>query len=259
MALYLLCGLVGSTASLVVHPFGTGVGASGAIMGVYGMLLALMVRLPRGVVDHGDDAATVASLLPKVYMRPVVAGIVLTLGQGWFVPHVDNAAHAGGLVAGVAAGWLLARDVRHDVVRAGRVAALVGAGVLWSVAVVGTVEPTGDLRTAILDVFTLESRTRDEYARAVDRPEDPAALAALIEGRLLPPVMAQRARLSGLGRVPPSWVSARADLDRLLSLREEAWRLRVRGHRQGDAALIGRAAAVDEQADLVVRRVLHLQ
>ena len=44
VAFYVACGLAGSAASLWANPLSVAVGASGAILGIYGMLVGFSVR-----------------------------------------------------------------------------------------------------------------------------------------------------------------------------------------------------------------------
>jgi membrane associated rhomboid family serine protease len=71
------------------------VGASGGIMGLLGFLLALSVRQRHQ--------------LPGGYARSLVSGVLWTAVAGLAAyAFIDNAAHAGGLLAGLALGrWLL--------------------------------------------------------------------------------------------------------------------------------------------------------
>ena len=91
LVLYLGAGLAGSIASL----FFTGrtavsVGASGAILGVVGALLAVIWLRPGG--------------LPRALLRPLQSSLLVYIGVslllGFSVGGVDNAAHVGGLIAG---------------------------------------------------------------------------------------------------------------------------------------------------------------
>jgi rhomboid protease GluP len=89
--IYGLSGLFASLASLFfAAKLGVSVGASGAIFGVVGALLAAIYtkqsKLPRTVV-----VALRASLLPF---------IAFSLFMGFTTGHIDNAAHLGGLAAG---------------------------------------------------------------------------------------------------------------------------------------------------------------
>jgi rhomboid protease GluP len=103
LALYLLGGFAGSLASLVVHPLSVGVGASGAIFAVYGSLLAF------GMVHKG--------VFPREVLRKQRASLLAFVGYnvvfGLAAKGVDIAAHAGGFLAGMAAGGLLNRDLLH--------------------------------------------------------------------------------------------------------------------------------------------------
>ena len=103
LAIYVLSGIGGSLASLAWSPLSVGVGASGAIFGVYGSLLAFMV-LHRGV-------------FPPEYLAQQRNSIIGFIGYnvvfGLSQKNTDMAAHAGGLVVGALAGAALARDVLH--------------------------------------------------------------------------------------------------------------------------------------------------
>jgi membrane associated rhomboid family serine protease len=103
LAIYLLGGFAGELASLAVHPMAVGVGASGAIFSVYGALLAF------GLVHKG--------VFPKEVLRRQRSSLLAFVGYnvvfGLTAKGVDIAAHAGGFIAGMAAGALLNRDLLH--------------------------------------------------------------------------------------------------------------------------------------------------
>ena len=98
--LYLGSGLVGNLLSLAVQGNqAVSGGASGAIFGLYGALLVFLWR-ERGQVDRRDFSWA---------FGVAVIFTLTSLGLGWLIPGVDNAAHLGGLVAGACLGTLLAR------------------------------------------------------------------------------------------------------------------------------------------------------
>ena len=108
LVLYILAGLSGSLASLYWHPGLNSAGASGAIFGVLGGLVAFILnpktRMPASVAAlHGESAAIF---------------IIYNLLNGLAHAGIDNAAHIGGLAGGFVMGWMLARPVdveaRHD-------------------------------------------------------------------------------------------------------------------------------------------------
>ncbi len=91
---YLISILVGSWCSFFfLAPNGISVGASGGLMGLLGFLLIFEILHPR--------------LVPKPAKRRLIAGIVMTGFIGLVgYQFIDNAAHAGGLLAGIAYGYL---------------------------------------------------------------------------------------------------------------------------------------------------------
>jgi rhomboid protease GluP len=97
--LYLFAGLGGSLASAWWHPMVVGVGASGAIFGVLGGLLAFLV-----VHRHAIPESVLGRLWSSVLGFVGYNGL-----YGLMTPGIDNAAHIGGLVTGFATGLLLSR------------------------------------------------------------------------------------------------------------------------------------------------------
>jgi rhomboid protease GluP len=101
LLIYTACGLAGSIASLWFHPIECGVGASGAIFGLAGALIAglYLGRLP---IPQSAIRSTLKSLL-------AFAGYNLFFGA--VAGFIDNSAHVGGLVCGLVVGALLARHL----------------------------------------------------------------------------------------------------------------------------------------------------
>jgi rhomboid protease GluP len=88
--LYILSGLIASLTSLYWHPSVPSVGASGAIFGVCGALLAFLLR--------GSDIIPVQAL--KELRNSVVAFVGYNLVFGLIHPGIDMAAHVGGFATG---------------------------------------------------------------------------------------------------------------------------------------------------------------
>ncbi|NLZ17863.1 MAG: rhomboid family intramembrane serine protease [Desulfobulbaceae bacterium] len=102
--LYVLAGLAGSIASLHWNPMINSAGASGAIFGVYGALLAFML----------DRRNQVPVAIMKSQSTIVIGFIFYSLIYGMRQEGIDNAAHLGGLAGGFVMGWLLARPLSAD-------------------------------------------------------------------------------------------------------------------------------------------------
>lgn len=104
LALYVFAALFGELTSLLWHPMANGAGASGAIFGVFGGLLAFVLN-PRNAVPP---------VVMKSIRRRTVPIVLLNLMVGMLFLNIDNAAHVGGLVGGALIGVLLARPLpRH--------------------------------------------------------------------------------------------------------------------------------------------------
>lgn len=94
VGVYVLSGICGGALSIVFHPTGYMLGASGAIMGLFGAFIALLIS------KAFEKNATRALLLSTVLV------VMIMLVNGLFKQRVDNAAHFGGLLSGFAIGFL---------------------------------------------------------------------------------------------------------------------------------------------------------
>lgn len=94
--LYLLCGLGGSLASISVHPATVGVGASGAIFGMAGVLLVLLALNDWRVRE-----------IRRFALINIGIFVVYNLAVGAASSGIDNAAHVGGLATGAVLGLAL--------------------------------------------------------------------------------------------------------------------------------------------------------
>ena len=93
---YLVTGVAGYVLSLLVSPGGVSVGASGAIMGLIGILIGASFH-------HGQLGKDYRSQLWKWVLYIAVLGVA---GR-FFGLALDNAAHFGGLVSGLALGYFI--------------------------------------------------------------------------------------------------------------------------------------------------------
>jgi rhomboid protease GluP len=101
LLLYLFSGITGNMLSLFWDPVMVSAGASGAIFGVYGSLLAFLLR----------EGKWLARDVLKAMRGNAVGFIVANLWFGLVHPGVANSAHIGGLLGGIGIGYLLARPL----------------------------------------------------------------------------------------------------------------------------------------------------
>ncbi|GAB3136405.1 rhomboid family intramembrane serine protease [Marisediminicola antarctica] len=90
LALYLLSGLGGSVAVLLLNPTGGVLGASGAIFGLFGAFFVIQ----RGLGGNSGQ---------------LVVLIVINLSIGFFVPNISWQAHVGGLIVGALVAFVYMR------------------------------------------------------------------------------------------------------------------------------------------------------
>jgi len=196
-AIYLICGVSGSLASIWWHPHGLSAGASGAIFGIAGALVASMkygeFSLPRSAVW-----SQLSSLL---------AFLAYSLIFGAFSGITDNAAHLGGLGAGLVLGGLIARAAPERNAWLTRVAivsiaALIVAGAgLW-------LESSGGAQARISRAYQLLGQTQS--------PEAIAKLEKLV--RKDPQFIAGHFALANAYQRDRRYAEAEAELKRILEI-----------------------------------------
>ncbi|RZK51274.1 MAG: rhomboid family intramembrane serine protease, partial [Hymenobacter sp.] len=104
LAAYLASGVAASAATLWYHSGGiNSTGASGAIFGLYGLLLVLLVR-KKIVLDKWDRRGMLGLVLYLV-LSNLISGLT---------GNIDNIAHLGGLLMGLlGAGPLVAASLKN--------------------------------------------------------------------------------------------------------------------------------------------------
>ncbi|HZU42083.1 MAG TPA: rhomboid family intramembrane serine protease [Terriglobales bacterium] len=122
LLVYLMSGIAGEITSVAIRPRGISAGASGAIFGLTGALIAALWigKLP---VPREQVKETLRSVL-------LFAGYNLIYGQ--IKSNIDNAAHVGGLVCGFLIGAALSQHLvsGREVLRRLRIIVFIGAAVV---------------------------------------------------------------------------------------------------------------------------------
>ncbi|HAL58684.1 MAG TPA: hypothetical protein DCP64_04290 [Sarcina sp.] len=114
-AVYFLSGIIGNLTSVaadyVTGEYSYSVGASGAVFGIVGVLLFLIIREARQS-NKGEQG-----IPPRLKSLLIRAGIMTAylLYSGWSNPMINQAAHVGGLAAGFVFGALLLPDGEGDI------------------------------------------------------------------------------------------------------------------------------------------------
>jgi rhomboid protease GluP len=94
LIIYLIAGIGGSLISLYANPIGISAGASGAVFGAYGALLAFFQAHRQQFTSNFIEKRS----------QTIIAFIIYNLAFGALSKHIDNACHIGGLIFGYLAG-----------------------------------------------------------------------------------------------------------------------------------------------------------
>ena len=101
-AIYIISGLFGGLVSIYFHPMGWGVGASGAIFGIFGALIGFAI-----VHRHNMGESF------RQFIKEISILLVINLVIGLVIPNVDMSAHIGGLVVGFIGGYFVAKNAKY--------------------------------------------------------------------------------------------------------------------------------------------------
>ncbi len=99
LGIYFVSGILGGLVSIVMHPVSVGVGASGAIFGIFGAMAGFFMAHREKIEAH-----------TKAFMKDFGMIIGLNLVIGFFIPAVDVSAHIGGLIVGFVGGYMISRN-----------------------------------------------------------------------------------------------------------------------------------------------------
>jgi len=180
--LYLLAGLGGSLTSLAWHPMLVSAGASGAIFGVYGGLLAYLL------MQRNSIAAGRAGPI----LKNALVFIAFNLVYGASKSNVDMGAHLGGIATGFVVGCVLAQPITAGVASRLARAGLVLAGGLALVAFATTRLPVyDDLQAEIRHFGKVETDSLKLFSDSVQSVKADKISATefddIVRHKLLPP------------------------------------------------------------------------
>jgi rhomboid protease GluP len=100
--IYLTTGILASLSSLYFHEPAVSIGASGAIFGLYGVFLSLLLT----------------NVFPKDFSKAFLVSTLIFIGynllMGFAGAGIDNAAHIGGLLSGFIIGIILYPQLKRQ-------------------------------------------------------------------------------------------------------------------------------------------------
>ncbi len=217
-------------------------GASGAVFGLYGLLLAVFIRGLLRPSPQSIPLKVMARLAP-----PAAVFVLYNLAVAGF----DLPSKAG-LFTGFTLGIVVTRGFGATAPSIRRLACTTAAA--FGIAVVASVPLRGmtDIKPELELLVAMEQRTAAAYEAAVARFRaghvKTASLVAIIDRTILPEIQTMRARWAALARVPASHEPMRAAANEFLALREQSWRQRIAALRKGNMRMLRDADRTEHAA-----------
>jgi membrane associated rhomboid family serine protease len=229
--------LLSAVVQLWRSPTDVGMGSSGAVCGLYGLLIAELAK--DRVRPHATMPIAAATRMVPVTVAFVLFNIV--------EPSLAIGAELTGLAAGIVFGFLVIGDVQQRTPPRRRVGIALAAALTMAVIVAVPLRGIVDIRPEIQRLVDLERETTDAYkvssAGAGRNGRNIDVAVRVIETRIVPALRDAEARVTALRGVPADnrWQVAAA-LE-YLRLRAQGWRLRVDGLRGTSAPVRAESSA----------------
>jgi rhomboid protease GluP len=259
LILYLFAGLLGSLASTAWHPATNSAGASGAIFGVIGGMMAFFVskksRVPREVLQAQG--------------RSIAVFAVYNIAFGLAYPGIDNAAHLGGAVGGFLVGLVLARPLTPEARAKPKVLFVAGVAVAAAFALYASADLVLALKSRMSpeDRYVAgrvwfdyhEERTLKRFHALVTAAGEGSAaetqLAAQVESEVVPVYAEAKRRLAWSASEGTPEGRERGQIARYVSLRYEGLSTYAQGLRTHDRARQDAAAGLMREADALAQAI----
>ena len=271
-AVFGAAGVLAGLINVSAYPMAVTGGAAGAICGLYGLLIASIVRSirlrPRPVdpipteapvsfelqveaeTEARSDTEVEVESAPQPLIVPRAALLWLAPLSFLFLASalVDSGfvfkADVAGLILGFVAGLALTGGITEQVPAPRRVLTTAAIAATALVAYAIPMRGIADVRPDISRIIALEDETAGTYESALERVNKGTmtadALAQFIDKKIVPELEAADAHLRSIRGVPPEHRQLVANADEYLQLRATSWRLyaeswrnKVRASRRG--------------------------
>lgn len=219
---YVIAGICAGLTAVWMQPMSVSAGASAAVFGLYGLLLASFVA---GRLARSELTIPVAAI---VRLAPVT--IVFAL-YSLFADATTAASALAGLASGAALGAFIASDIAVRRPPPRRVGVVSVASVALVALCAVPLRGITDVNPEIQRLVDIEHRTNAAFeagAKQFSRGKTTSdALIAVIERTIVPELQAADVRLAALDRVPPEDQPRLADARLYLRARCDSWKLRA--------------------------------
>ena len=259
-AMYVVVGICSSAMNLSASPMAVHVGASGAIFGAYGLMIAVLMW---GVLGRS------APIMPIAAAKRVAPATMVFVLYNLSTDASTSVGEFSALIAGFACGLVMAGTVREPKASVHRVAMAAAAVLVAAVAVAVPARGIGEVVDATPDlqrVVSEEERSTTRFRAAADQFNTgritAKALAEVIERAILPTVRVTRERFDLLQKVYPEQQNLVAACRAYLRLRDDSWRVRTAAFRQSSMSMLREADTIERASLEILGQVtaaLHAQ
>lgn len=225
------------------EPLAVTSGASGAVFGIYGLLVALVVR---GTWQRSP------SRVPLRVMKRLAPGALIFLG---YYMAEGGARWSGGMAAFVVAfavGLALTRNVEERTPETPRVIWLATTPLSIAMMMVAPLSGMTDVRAEISSLVEVDSQTSAIYLAATEQFKRGAlnaeSLALLIERSIVPKLEAGQKRLNAVSGVPQQQRRLVDGANEYVRLRRESWALRATALHKANMRLLRDADQKERQS-----------
>jgi rhomboid protease GluP len=241
-SVYVGGGILSNVVTLAKYPVDVTSGPSGAVFGLYGLLVASTIW---GLIHRSPVTIPLKTL--KRLAPATVLFLLYTLAAKGL-----GGAELAGLVAGSICGLVVSKGVSESKPPVRRVAATAAATLVLAVGSAVHLRGVTDARPEIERVVAVEDRIAGAYQKAVSQFRNgrmsAGELAKLIDQSIVPELEAVRARLTALQGVPHEQQAMVAAAEEYLRLRDESWRLRTEGLHKSNLKTLSRAEKPERAA-----------
>lgn len=242
-AVYAVSGVFAGLYAVSGFDASPALGASGAMFGIYGLLVATWMW---GTLQRAETTLRLGTVKAFAPMGALFAVTSLTTSS------LPAAAEGLALATGFVCGVMMTRPARLGTTPARRVATVMAAGAYLAIVAAVPLAGTTDPRPVLAHVFEAEKQTSVTYGAALNEFHkgrlDQKELARVVEQQILPVLLSVRTDLQQADRPPRELLPLVRAAEVYTLRRIESWRIRAEALRDGNARRLREAEAVERAA-----------
>jgi membrane associated rhomboid family serine protease len=261
---YVAAGVLAGMVSLSEYPVAVSSGASGAIFGVYGLLLATMAwgivhtkakndemtSLMHSVEPETAETSTVT--IPLTALATLAPAALIFILANLASDALQGKAELAGLCAGFICGLALTKGVNEEKPAMSRAATAMAVTAVIAVVSAVPLRGVADVRPELARIVEFEGVSTSQYEKEAARFRNGGvraeSLAQVIDKSIMPELQAARTRLKALKGVPSQHQPQVEAAEEYLRLRDQSWRVRSEALRKANMVTLRKADRVEAES-----------